>query len=303
VYTIKQAAARTGIPIPVLRAWERRYAVVRPKRTPSGYRVYDEEAIARLRAMRHLVDQGWSRSAAAAELNTMGAGAIRSMADAAPPFVAPPPRREADAEPALVARFVESAARLDTQAVDAVLDEMFAMGSFEFVADRYLFPALRELGDAWEAGAVDVAAEHAASHAVLRRLGTAYEAATARRRRTGTVVVGLPPGARHELGALAFSVAARRGGLPVVYEGPDLPAAHWLEAVARTRARAAVIGIVRPDDRAAAADVAHTLRSAQPDLLIAFGGGAAPPQAGGHRTISLPDGLAASVESLRAALR
>ncbi|MGZ8563397.1 MAG: MerR family transcriptional regulator [Candidatus Limnocylindria bacterium] len=35
----------------MLRAWERRYAIVEPMRTDSGYRLYDEAAIDRLRAM------------------------------------------------------------------------------------------------------------------------------------------------------------------------------------------------------------------------------------------------------------
>ena len=65
MYTIKQAAARAGLTVPVLRAWERRYGIVSPERTPSGYRLYDDAAIARVRAMRRLVDSGMSPSAAA----------------------------------------------------------------------------------------------------------------------------------------------------------------------------------------------------------------------------------------------
>ena len=64
MYTIKEAAARTGLSVPVLRAWERRYGVVSPTRTPGGYRLYDEAALARLRSMRRLIDDGWSASAA-----------------------------------------------------------------------------------------------------------------------------------------------------------------------------------------------------------------------------------------------
>ena len=52
----------------VLRAWERRYGVVTPERTPGGYRVYDEAALRRLRAMRRLIHDGWSASAAAAAM-------------------------------------------------------------------------------------------------------------------------------------------------------------------------------------------------------------------------------------------
>ena len=39
MYTIKEAALRTGLTESVLRAWERRYGVVTPARTAGGYRV------------------------------------------------------------------------------------------------------------------------------------------------------------------------------------------------------------------------------------------------------------------------
>ena len=54
---------------------------------------------------------------------------------------------------------------------------MGVRASFEPMIDRYLFPALRALGDAWQAGDVSVAAEHAASAAVARWIGAAYDAA------------------------------------------------------------------------------------------------------------------------------
>ena len=121
---------------------------------------------------------------------------------------------------------------------------MLADGTFETVADRQLLPALVALGDAWASGRLDVAAEHAASHAVLRRLSAAFQAAGGATLAAGSVLVGLPPGARHELGALAFAVAARRAGIPVLYLGPDLPVADWVGTASRTQARAAVIGAI-----------------------------------------------------------
>jgi methanogenic corrinoid protein MtbC1 len=146
----------------------------------------------------------------------------------------------------------------------------------------------------------------------MRRLAAAYQAAG----RPGTerrgILVGMPPGARHELGALAFAVAARRAGLPIVYLGADLPIENWIEAARRSRPRAAVIGAVTRDDRRAAIDVARALRDAQPDIVVAFGGRSAPePEAfadlratEGHRaTIRLPDGLVDSVDTLASALR
>ena len=300
MYTIKQAAVRSGVSVPLLRAWERRYGVVSPARTASGYRLYDDEALTRLRTMRRLVDEGWTPSSAAAAV----------LEDRAPVPSSDPSHEAARPEAAteLVERFIEAATRLDAIEVERVLDAMFADGTFETVADRHLLPALVALGAAWVAGRLDVAAEHAASHAVLRRLSAAFQAAGGATPADRSVVVGLPPGARHELGALAFAVAARRASLPVLYLGPDLPAADWIATVRRTRARAAVIGVVSVDDARAAAQVASALRADDPGLVIALGGGAAGTAAEvladerKARVAILPNGVGPAVAALREAL-
>src|SRR4029078_4309794 len=83
---------RTGIAIPTIRVWERRYGVVAPTRTPAGYRLYDDDSIARLRAMQHLLAlEGWRptqaadriRAADLAELADLGGPSARpAVADA-----------------------------------------------------------------------------------------------------------------------------------------------------------------------------------------------------------------------------
>ena len=65
MYTIKQASRLTGVSEASLRAWERRYGVVVPHRNESGYRLYDEQALAAVSTMRRLVDDGWSPAEAA----------------------------------------------------------------------------------------------------------------------------------------------------------------------------------------------------------------------------------------------
>lgn len=301
MYTIKQAAARTGIPVPVLRAWERRYGVVQPARTPSGYRIYDDEAIDRLRTMQGLVGSGWSPSAAAAAIvaGTAPSGRPASLE----------PADQAEIGSNLIDPFIDAVADLDAAAIESGLDDMFASGSFERIAERYLLPSLEALGQAWADGRIDVGAEHMASHAVLRRLTAAYEAAGVASDMDGAILVGLPPGARHELGALAFAVAARRARLPVIYLGSDLPAKSWVTTAVRSKARAAVIGAVTLADRKPAQVVANALREARPDLLVAFGGRYPPPErshrpgtAADRSLIRLPVDLGESVRALLVAL-
>jgi methanogenic corrinoid protein MtbC1 len=298
MYNIKQAAARAGVSVPVLRAWERRYGIVHPERTASGYRQFDDAAVDRIRSMRALIAQGWSPSAAAAAI--LAGTVVDPAGEAVSVPSTPEPAPSADAGE-LAERFVDAAAAMEPARVDAVLDDLFSRGSFERVATDLLFPALRRLGDAWAAGRVNVAGEHMASAAVHRRLGLALEAAGRLDDRDGRVVVGLPPGGRHELGALAFAVAARRGGLPVTYLGPDLPVDDWLAAA--DDAAAAVIGVVTARDRTAALEVARRLRAADPDLMIAFGGSALPHSSDDLPAVLLPDELLDAVATVASAVR
>jgi methanogenic corrinoid protein MtbC1 len=195
---------------------------------------------------------------------------------------------------------------MDAERTEAALDDIFAMGSFERIADELLLPALVAIGEAWADGRISVAGEHAASHAVLRRLAAAFQAAGRPGRRNGTVLVGMPPGGRHELGALSFAIAARRASLPVLYLGPDLPLQDWVDTARAVRARAAVIGAVVPADGPAAAAVAQALDAAVPGLTIVFGGAAAAAASEGleleRRVLVMPDGIADSVGRVQAAL-
>jgi DNA-binding transcriptional MerR regulator/methylmalonyl-CoA mutase cobalamin-binding subunit len=296
MYTIKQAALRSGVNIALLRAWERRYGIVEPMRTDSGYRLYDEAAIERLRAMRSLVDAGWSARQAAQRVISASPAELDALAPAEPDIGDEVPPLESTIE-----AFVGGATRIDPGAIERALDDMFAAGSFERVVEDRLFPALRALGDAWGSGAVDVAGEHAASAAVARRLSMAFEAAGSPTGGRPPILVGLPPGTRHELGALAFATAARRAGLPIVYLGPDVPVQSWIAAVAQTGARAITFGVLIDRDVAAADDVVSAVRAAHPDLLIA-GGGRASADVGNGDILRLPDRLTDAVEAMRRAI-
>lgn len=273
MYTIKQAASRSGVSVPLLRAWERRYRIVAPARTASGYRLYDDDALERLRTMRRLVDAGWTPSTAAGAI--LSGEPIELPDDGGPSTFGGERSRlgggSAD-EDDLIERFVEAAIAFDTDGLERILDQMFAAGTFEVAADSHLLPALVAIGDAWADGRLGVAGEHAASHAALRRLAAAFQAAGRATSPEGAILVGMPPTARHELGALAFATAARRADLAILYLGPDLPSDEWVATARRTRARAAVIGVLTGGDVRPAVDVARALQAVEPALVILFGG-------------------------------
>lgn len=308
MYTIKRAAELTGVPVATLRAWERRYAVVTPQRTEGGYRLYDDAALAAIREMADLVDAGWSPRQAAVEVLRRGEppradGGAAGSATGGPAQRGQRPDGElAGREPAATVDFVRAARDMDTSALAAILDDRFGRGSFESVVDDWLMPALRAIGDAWATGEMSTAAEHLAANAVQRRLATAFEAAA----HSGLgphILVGLAPGCRHELGALAFATAARRAGLRVSYLGADLPVQSWIDAVGQDVPSAVVLAAPRRRDVAAVARVATAVHAAHPMVEVVVGGGFqddVPPPARplGHRIGEAARGLARDLSAV-----
>lgn len=270
-YTVKQVSALTGIAPDRLRAWERRYGVVTPARSESRYRLYDDDDLARLRMMVRLVDAGAPASLAAQQVREALPPASGDGGDApSDPAPGPPDSSRVPAEDALVL----PARSLARSEVEQVLDRAFAAGSFESVAEHWLLPALHAVGDAWADGRIDVAGEHFVSGAVRSRLGRAFDAAGIAL--GGPVVlVGLPPGALHELGSLTFATCLRRLGADVRWLGSDLPVDSWAHAVDRLRPAAVVLTVPTGADSPAAAEVCRRVRGLDPTLRVFVGGGGA----------------------------
>lgn len=268
MYTIKRAAELIGVPASTLRAWQRRYGVVDPPRTDSGYRLYDPADLTVLRQMNELVKDGLTPAVAAQQVI-----ADRSLA---PAFTGPragsatggrPPVTHPEGEDDLVS----AAASLRIGRVERLLDERFATSSFESVVDRWLMPELQRLGTAWASGEVSVLAEHLVASAIQRRLLGAFGAAGPASSRP-EVLTGLPYGAQHELGILAFAVCLRRLGVSVAHLGANLPTPDWLDALHEYDSSAVVLAVPSPGDLPNARETIRELRRAGV-RLIAVGGG------------------------------
>src|SRR5215212_11780340 len=206
---IGELARRTGVSPELLRAWEQRYRLLQPTRTPGGFRLYSAADEARIQRMQGLVSGGLA-AAQAARL-------VLSGGEPAPPTVPASATTLEDATGALTAALD----RLDEQAANATLDRLFATYTVETVLQEVILPYLHSLGERWEAGEVSVAHEHFASNLLRGRLlGLAQ--GWGQGRGPGAILACVP-GEQHELGLLAFGVALHRRGWRITYLGTDSP--------------------------------------------------------------------------------
>lgn len=96
--TIGQVAAAAAVNIQTIRYYERRGLVAPPRRTPSGYRQYGEDAVHRMRFIRHAQELGFSLREIGELLNlrVKSAGACDAVARQTRQKIATVERRIAD---------------------------------------------------------------------------------------------------------------------------------------------------------------------------------------------------------------
>jgi DNA-binding transcriptional MerR regulator len=208
---------RVGVSPELLRAWERRYGLLRPIRSAGGFRLYSGADEARVQSMQRHLDEGLSA------------------AEAARLAVAEPDRSVPDRGVGK-AHFTESAAdlsaalaRFDEPAAHAALDRLFSAFRLQTVLREVVLPYLAELGRRWERGEASVAQEHFASNLLRGRLlGLARGWADAAGPRA---VLACAPGELHDLPLICFGLALAARGWSITYLGPDTPIATIKEAV------------------------------------------------------------------------
>ena len=227
---IGELSRAAGVSPEVLRAWERRYRVIRPQRTEGGFRLYSRSDLERVRALQALVESGVPASEAARRVlaNEPEAPALSSGGD--------------DGEGPLDALRVELRAVLrafDDAGAQRTIDRLFASYDVETVVDDVLLPELKLLGDEWERGVATVGQEHFAVHILRARLlalGRAWDRGLGPR-----LVLACVPDDYHDVSLAMFGLVARQRGWRVTFLGANTPIETLLVTAETTSADSVVL--------------------------------------------------------------
>jgi DNA-binding transcriptional MerR regulator len=213
-------ARRVGVNPELLRAWETRYGLTRPVRSPGGFRLYTAADAARVERMRRGLGDGLSAAEAARAALEDERPSDGLLEDAA-------------------ARLLAAILRYDEASAHSVLDESLAAFGLEPVLRDVVLPTLRRVGDGWERGEIDISHEHFASNLVRGRL-----LALARFWGRGTgplALLACAPGETHDIPLLAFALVLRSHSWRILFLGADTPIATLARAAETTRPALVVV--------------------------------------------------------------
>jgi DNA-binding transcriptional MerR regulator/methanogenic corrinoid protein MtbC1 len=245
-YPIRAVAKLTGIPEDTLRAWERRYQAVTPRRSSRG-RLYSDKEIQRLVLLREAVEQGHSIG----QIATVSDDQLRMLS------------RKSDevAREKGSGRGTPQKQKPGTDGDKSLGGVLVAVGAYDYArAERELgrlaaatpsprdlvhqvaFPLMRITGERWHDGKFTIAQEHMIT-SLLTGLFASMLRLYAPANPQAKILMATPENEHHGFGILAAAMLTAAGGLGAIHLGTNLPTRDILQAARKSGANAILVGL------------------------------------------------------------
>jgi DNA-binding transcriptional MerR regulator len=212
-YPIRKISELTGINPVTLRAWERRYGLIKPERTPKGHRLYTDEHVQLIRRILGLIDQGISIGQVK---KIISEHQIPSEVETAARATAIDPWED------YRTRMLQAIAKFDDAALDSSYNDCLSLYPLELVTRLLLLPILHELHQRQSRQPQSDPELHFFRTYLRNKLGARFHhlACQARGRR---LLAACLPGEFSEVELLLFSLAALTRGYRIILLGPNMP--------------------------------------------------------------------------------
>lgn len=130
-FPIRTLSIKTGVNSVTLRAWERRYGLLKPKRTAKGHRLYSETDVARVEAIVRWIQQG------------VAVGKVRALLDKEDGFESLAPSNE---WLELQTQLVDAAQQLNEDKIERLYQQTFSQYPPQIAISHWILPSLDQLG-------------------------------------------------------------------------------------------------------------------------------------------------------------
>jgi MerR family transcriptional regulator, light-induced transcriptional regulator len=267
-YNLKAVIRETGLTPATIHAWERRYGIFNPKRSPGGHRLFSAEEINLLKWLVARKKEGLSISQAV-EL-------WRSHADQpqapirVPPVIQPVPEMSEGTLGQLRDNWLAACLDYNEPEAELAMSKALSIASPEAVCAQMLQKGLAELGEGWYAGRVSIQQEHFASALVARRLNALFSVAPTLTH-PARLLAACPPGEGHDLSLLMLAFILRWQGWEVIYLGANVSLEH-LDATLQAISPQLVLSVAQTLPSASSLSELAKLVSAR-SIPLAYGGG------------------------------
>jgi len=211
-YSIKDLEQLSGIKAHTLRMWEQRYSIIKPKRTPTNIRYYDDSDLRLLLNISFLNSNGFKISKIAKKTHEEIGALVMKIAESSLEF--------SNQIRALVIAMVN----LDERRFEKIIATNTLQFGFENTMINMIYPFLQRIGILWQTGNINPAHEHFISNLVRQKIIVAIDGQiTSGNPYAKKYLLFLPENELHELSLLFAAYVIKSRHNRVIYLGQNLP--------------------------------------------------------------------------------
>jgi len=218
VYSINDVEKLCGIKAHTLRIWEKRYAIIQPRRTDTNIRYYLDEDLQKILNISLLNRNGYKIS----KIAKMTDGEIKKIISELSDVTL----ESEDNLDALMHAMLE----LDEFKFNKVLDHNIASKGFEWTMDEIVYPMMEKLSMMWLAGSIKGVHENFVANVIRRKTIVAIDQSSYEYKADATkCLIYLPENETHELSLLFLHFLLKEAGISVINLGTGIPLIDVLE--------------------------------------------------------------------------
>lgn len=211
-FSISDIEGLIGIKAHTIRAWEARYNLVPPKRTPTNIRFYDEDDLKLLLNIVTLNEKGY-------KISRIAKMSKEQIADLVTQF-----QSDWNNDTVQVLRLSDATLHYDETAFAEILSGCIEEFGLTKTMDLVLFPFMKKVGMLWQTGAIDPSQEHFASNLIRDRIIVEIDKLEKpARENPKRFLLFLPEAEMHETGLLFARYLLKSCGMDTLYLGQEIP--------------------------------------------------------------------------------
>jgi DNA-binding transcriptional MerR regulator len=210
-FTIKDLENLTGIKAHTIRIWEQRYTFLRPQRTDTNIRYYNNEELKKILNISLLNKYGFKIS----HIDKMSEEDMRQKILGINNIQAQQER--------IVNALIQAMVDMNLESFEALIEDHIKVKGIEKTIHQIIFPFMERIGVLWITDHINPAQEHLVSNIIRQKLIVGTEAVNPLFHLKKSGLLFLPEGEYHELGLLFVQYLLKSRGIKVFYLGANVP--------------------------------------------------------------------------------
>lgn len=236
-YSIKELEKFSGIKAHTIRTWEKRYGLIKPKRTSTNVRLYSDSDLRKIMNVAIASNAGVKISSIA----RLSADQLTHLVhDGAP-------NQRAIASP--IDKLLFATVSMDEHLFTRELRKIERAHGFESAVLEVLYPLLEKIGLLWQTGEITPAQEHFVSNLIRQKMFVAIDSLPLPEKGARKAILFLPEHEFHEIGLLFYHYLVRHHGHAGFYLGQSVPYEDLKKVVAAHAPRWIITSIITPQGK------------------------------------------------------